>query len=688
MLRFIANLLQQPGGRERPYTGKTDPANVGHPDAPGYPPPPNGIPLIDPGSLLHKHEDLLAAMRQTIGIADPIFENLYVPSIKRMADFLHLLPASESHHHRGAGGALRHAIEVAAYTSKASESVMIGSLDLPVRRKQKEVAWRYAAFISGLCHDIGKPVTDMTIHSDSGEQWNPMAEGIFEWGKKHGADHYFLSWQPNRHKMHEQFYSMMVSKIAGSEGMEYLGGVGHEAVGWVLSLNQAATIEQKKMYELVTKGDMLSVENDLRTHAGGANVAVAGVNLEKVVQDAMQNRLRLEIWTVNKLGGRVWKTSGGVFLVWPISGGEIIEDLSAMRALGLPRNQEALLSFMLERGLAVKMGESEEDGGSPVWKLRIPANNDLVATVTAIKLSEDSGIPAMLSGVAPLPDELNEAQGGGASAPAKSPQVAEPTQNPAPASDIQPRSKAPASAPKPSASRAPLPSLEEMGPHGIILESLKADMQSSRLKAGEDYIKLNDGRVAIAFPEGLNGTGVEPTTILEWLEENGMLETDPYQHDKKTHELDGFNPPKRSRKTILLTRDATSHLGLAPQTNGHNPVQKTEEKPAKEAKTKTRPEPAPEKTEIPESIEDLPAVIRKYVEELKRGKAEKNTPFLIQETEEGWYVPRHASISWFLKRCDDKNARNEIAGQLEKSQVVREVERDRKRMLYVPGKIL
>jgi len=399
----------------------------------------------------------------------------------------------------------------------------------------------------------------------------------------------------------------------------------------------------------------------------------------------MQNRLRLEIWTVNKLGGRVWKTSGGVFLVWPISGGEIIEDLSAMRALGLPRNQDALLSFMIERGLAVKMGESEEDGGAPVWKLRIPANNDLVATVTAIKLSEDSGVPAMLSGVAPLPDEMNEAHGEAGSV-AKSPQAAETAQVKAPDPDVQPRPKAPASVPKPSASRAQLPSLDDMGPHGIILESLKADMQSGRLKVGEDYIKLNDGRVAIAFPEGLNGTGVEPTTILEWLEENVMLETDPYQHDKKTHELDGFNPPKRTRKTILLTRDATVHLGLAPQTNVPRPNLNTKEKDAKEGKPK--PEPAPDKPEAATSIENIPSVIRKYVEELKRGKAEKNTPFLIQETEEGWYVPRHASISWFLKRCDDKNARNEIAGQLEKSQVVSEVERDRKRMLFVPGKIL
>lgn len=700
MLSFISNLLRP--GDKRPYTGRIEPANIGAADAPGYPPPPNGIPLLQPDRLLDKHDDLITALRQTVGIADPIFEKLYLPSIKRMADFVHLLPASESHHHRGAGGALRHAIEVATYTSRASESVMIGSMDLPVRRKQKEVAWRYAAFVAGLCHDIGKPVTDLTANTDGGAQWNPMAESLYEWGAKTGVAHYYLAWQPNRHKMHEQFYSMLVSKIAGHDGMEYLGSVGHEAVGWVLSLNQAATIEQKKMYELVTKGDMLSVENDLRTHAGGANVAVAGVNLEKVVQDTLQNRFRLEIWSVNKLGGRAWKTGTGVFLVWPIAGGEIIEDLSAVRALGLPRSPDALLAFMIERGLAVRMANDDETE-SAVWKLKIPANNELTATVTAIKLSEDSGIPAMLSGVAPLPEVETPNQTESLQAPTPA-QEASPTKvTPAQAASEQNQPRA-ESMPKEPVVRAradgtqsgSLPSLEEMGPHGIILESLRSDMTSGRKKSGEDYVRLSDGRVAIAFPEGLKGAGVEPLTILEWLEENGMLETDPYQHDKKTHEIDGFTPPKRTRKSILFTREATSHLGFVTQ-----PAAAAKPPVSEAAKAGQKAAPAPERAAVQQQLElppnplaakptvdDLPPILVRFVGEIKEGKKAGNTPFMIEESEDGLFLPRHTAVSWFLKRCDDKNARNEIAAHIENNPAVTEVRRNGKRMLFIPGSVL
>lgn len=692
MLSFIANLFKQ--GNKQPYIGAIPPAKIGAEIAPGYPPPPNGIPLLSPNRLLDKHADLITALRQTVGIADPLFDKLYLPSIERMASFVHMLPASESHHHRGAGGALRHAIEVATYTSRASESVMIGSLDLPVRRKQKEIAWRYAAFVAGLCHDIGKPVTDLTANTQGGAQWNPMAESLYEWGEKTGAEHYYIAWQPNRHKMHEQFYSVLVSKIAGHDGMEYLGVVGHEAVGWVLSLNQAATIEQKKMYELVTKGDMLSVENDLRTHAGGADVAVAGVNLEKVVQDTLQNRFRLGIWAVNKLGGRAWKTASGVFLVWPIAGGEIIEDLSAMRALGLPRTPDALLAFMIERGIAVRMSNDDETESS-TWKLKIPANNELTATVTAIKLSEDSGIPGLLAGVPPLPEV--EPDGRGVSDQAPAPAAALTVQEASSSGTLQQIESAQKQAGKepktPAAKHSngtqpkDLPPLGEMGPHGIILDSLRTDMTSGRKKAGEDYIRLNDGRLAIAFPDGLKGSGVEPMTILDWLEENSMLETDPYQHDKKTHEIDGFTTPKRTRKSILLTRDATRHFGFGAQSEASTPEQKAAPVVDKPVETMSQVDSRSVLANKPKA-EDLPLILERFVNEIKQGKASGNTPFLIEESPEGLFVPRHTSVSWFLKRCDDKRARTEITAQIEANSSIAEVQRNGKRVLFIPESVL
>lgn len=61
---------------------------------------------------------------------------------------------------------------------------------------------------------------------------------------------------------------------------------------------------------------------------------------------------------------------------------------------------------------------------------------------------------------------------------------------------------------------------------------------------------------------------------------------------------------------------------------------------------------------------------------------------MIEEVADGLYVPRHTAVSWFLKRCDDKSARTEINAQIEANSAVREVQRNGKRMLFIPGSVL
>jgi hypothetical protein len=61
---------------------------------------------------------------------------------------VHLLPASEAHHHRGAG----------------------------------------------LCHDLGNPVSDLAItNRDGGTQWRPLPGSLIDWAQRQGVDRYFLA---------------------------------------------------------------------------------------------------------------------------------------------------------------------------------------------------------------------------------------------------------------------------------------------------------------------------------------------------------------------------------------------------------------------------------------------------------------------------------------------------------------
>jgi conjugal transfer pilus assembly protein TraI len=48
----------------------------------------------------------------------------------RLAAFVHLLPASQAHHHRGAGGMLRHSLEVALFGRISASQITSASMRL------------------------------------------------------------------------------------------------------------------------------------------------------------------------------------------------------------------------------------------------------------------------------------------------------------------------------------------------------------------------------------------------------------------------------------------------------------------------------------------------------------------------------------------------------------------------------
>jgi conjugal transfer pilus assembly protein TraI len=172
-------------------------------EIPRYPPFMRGLPATPPDTLIETQRDLIGQIREA-GLASPdIFEQFYLASLRRFASYAHLLPASQTHHHRGAGGLLRHAAEVALWSLQSGDRVLLPGEQAPRRRRELEPRWHFAVFLAALCHDAGKPVTDLAVTSRDGEKvWNPFVEDLYSWANRHGVDRYFLHWRENRAKKH------------------------------------------------------------------------------------------------------------------------------------------------------------------------------------------------------------------------------------------------------------------------------------------------------------------------------------------------------------------------------------------------------------------------------------------------------------------------------------------------------
>ena len=81
-------------------------------DVPRYPPFMKGLPAAPVERILSSQTDLIAAIEQALAMPDSLYQTIAAPVIRRYAAFSHLLPASESHHHRDTRNLFRHDLKI------------------------------------------------------------------------------------------------------------------------------------------------------------------------------------------------------------------------------------------------------------------------------------------------------------------------------------------------------------------------------------------------------------------------------------------------------------------------------------------------------------------------------------------------------------------------------------------------
>jgi len=192
-------------------------------EIPRYPPFMKGLPAVPPAKLLETQGALLDRISDTAITTPSEFALLYVPAIERFASFAHLLPASQSHHHRGAGGLLRHSLEVGLWALQSADKVLFDAAKTPSQRREMEPRWQFAVFVAALCHDAGKPVTDLVVtNRDRTAVWKAIKEDLYDWAKKNKIDAYFLDWREGRSRQHTALSNLIADRIIGTEALEWI----------------------------------------------------------------------------------------------------------------------------------------------------------------------------------------------------------------------------------------------------------------------------------------------------------------------------------------------------------------------------------------------------------------------------------------------------------------------------------
>lgn len=332
-------------------------------DIPRYPPFLKGLPAASPEDLQSTQEELIAKLRQVLGFNQREFQRLIQPCIDHLAAYVHLLPASEHHHHSGAGGLLRHSLEVAFWAAQAAEGIIFVASGTPVEKKELEPRWRVAAALGGLFHDIGKPVSDLSITDEDGRyQWNPFLETLSQWTSNNSIERYFIRWRDGRCKRHEQFSILVLNRVMTPELLAWLTQPGPEILQAMLEAI-GNTDPEHVLSKLVIEADQTSVQRDLKAQRISVDDNALGVPVERYLLDAMRRLLAGSQWLVNQRDARVWlrksNQSTNLYLVWKSAAKDIIELLAKDKIPGIPRDPDTLADILIERGLATKSGSNE-----------------------------------------------------------------------------------------------------------------------------------------------------------------------------------------------------------------------------------------------------------------------------------------------------------------------------------------
>jgi len=392
------------------------------PEIPRYPPFLKGLPLPPITRLVDTQSELIARLRRelTLGEDDDgtdCWENYIAPVIARYAAFVHLIPASEAHHHRGAGGLYRHGLEAAVLAARASRGVMVG-LDRPrTEQRRLEPRLRAAAALGGLLHDAGKVIHDVAATDDTGSaSWSSIEADLDEWAARHHIDRYFLRWRDQRPQGgHAVFNVIALKRLLPPQVERWLSepdpGLYSGFVAAVTGVPHSSAL-----VELVREADRRSVEQDLRDHRIEPIDTAVGVPVDRYLVDAMRRLLHDGRWQVNVPGARVWLLrDAGLHLVWPAAAQDITELLATDRVPGIPRDPDTIAELLLERGFAVPRVDAL--GRHPTWRLApepLAREREQPVVLTMLRLKEAGvlfpfGAPGAV-GLAQMSERTNTAR--------------------------------------------------------------------------------------------------------------------------------------------------------------------------------------------------------------------------------------------------------------------------------------
>ncbi|MBW5931895.1 hypothetical protein CFM96_25195 [Klebsiella michiganensis] len=252
-------------------------------------------------------QQLMRIIWQRTSLSGALFTELYRVPVRRFAELVQQLPASEYHHHSHPGGLLDHTLEVMAFAAKLRQRYLLPAGAAPEEQAREAEAWTAGVIYAALLHDVGKIATDILVTTDDEQLWYPW-QGVL-------SKPYRLKYHKKRdHQLHPVVGGLLATHILPVTALNWLAQYQELYASFLYCINghyDRAGI----LGELVQEADRASVAQFM-----GANASTALERPQPSLAKQMLTALRELAQTQFKLsnphsGSDGWLTEDALWLI-------------------------------------------------------------------------------------------------------------------------------------------------------------------------------------------------------------------------------------------------------------------------------------------------------------------------------------------------------------------------------------
>lgn len=336
-----------------------------------YPPQPRKVEALSVDVIMAFFADAIRQSADDLPMECEEIDTYFLPVVRRGLMYMHLLPASQFHHHNGIGGLFAHSLQVATLAVRLGKQKVFNQRDTPRELYQNSKRWLFGCWLAGFLHDIGKPVTDVIVTGD-GETWYPYSSSLTAWLDDNNILEYHFIWQSAGHNRHQQSTLMFVREIVPQKTFDWLADYGARAI-WEAC--ESTLVNPSKagnlIAEVVQQADEFTSGEDIKArNEGQIDGRRMGGSLPaaEYIMDALRLLIADGVIRVNEKGSILHVTTSGTFIIWTTKASELIyARVLEEKHASVPRKIDRMLDCLVTGGCVEPVPQDVNPVGGYIW---------------------------------------------------------------------------------------------------------------------------------------------------------------------------------------------------------------------------------------------------------------------------------------------------------------------------------